>query len=91
MHSAIPWLVFLFAFKVWRWKSLPVAIIPVGTWFSAVYLGEHYFVDVLAGIAYATVAFIAVEKLLPVLSSRISFLHKHVPTEKKQILRKNAN
>jgi membrane-associated phospholipid phosphatase len=81
MHSAMPWLVFLFAFKVWKWKSLPVAIIPVGTWFSAVYLGEHYFVDVLGGIAYATIAFVAVEKLLPLLTARINFLKKHVPTE----------
>ncbi len=79
MHSAMPWLVFLFAFKIWRWKSLPVVIIPVGTWFSAVYLGEHYFVDVLGGIAYATIAFVAVEKLLPVLSERIDLLKKHVP------------
>ncbi len=79
MHSAMPWLVFLFAFKIWRWKSLPVAIIPVGTWFSAVYLGEHYFVDVLGGILYATIAFVAVEKLLPVLSKRIDILKKHVP------------
>jgi hypothetical protein len=79
MHSAMPWLVFLFAFKIWKWKSLPVAIIPVGTWFSAVYLGEHYVVDVLGGIAYATVAFIAVEKLLPLLSSRIDALKKHLP------------
>jgi membrane-associated phospholipid phosphatase len=79
MHSAMPWLVFLFAFKIWRWKSLPVVIIPVGTWFSAVYLGEHYFVDVLGGIAYATIAFVAVEKLLPVLSDRIDLLKKHVP------------
>ena len=55
MHSAMPWLVFLFAFKIWKWKALPVVIIPVGTWFSAVYLGEHYFVDVLGGIAYATI------------------------------------
>jgi hypothetical protein len=85
MHSAIPWLVFLFAFKIWRWKALPVLAIPVGTWFSAVYLGEHYIIDVLGGIAYATVAFIAVEKLLPTLSSRVSFLRKHVPTEKKPI------
>ena len=54
-------------------------IIPVGTWFSAVYLGEHYFVDVLGGIAYATIAFVAVEKLLPVLSDRIDLLKKHVP------------
>ena len=80
MHSAMPWLVFLFAFKIWRWKSLPVAVIPVGTWFSAVYLGEHYFVDVLGGIAYATIAFIAVEKLLPLLSKRIDVLKKHVPS-----------
>ncbi len=79
MHSALPWLVFLFSFKIWRWKSLPVLSIPVGTWFSAVYLGEHYFTDVIGGIAYATIAFIAVEKLLPLLSSRIGFLKKHVP------------
>ena len=81
MHSAMPWLVYLYAFKLWKWKSLPIAIIPVGTWFSAIYLGEHYFVDVLGGIAYATIAFIAVEALLPVLSKKIGFLHKHVPHE----------
>ena len=79
MHSAIPWLVFLYAFKIWKWKALPVVIIPVGTWFSAVYLGEHYFVDVLGGIAYATIAFIAVEKILPLLSKRIDILKKHMP------------
>jgi membrane-associated phospholipid phosphatase len=79
MHSALPWLVFLFAFKVWKWKALPVLALPVGTWFSAVYLGEHYVTDVLGGIAYATVAFIAVEKILPLLSARVGFLRKHVP------------
>jgi membrane-associated phospholipid phosphatase len=79
MHSAMPWLVFLFAFKIWKWKALPVLAIPVGTWFSAVYLGEHYFVDVLGGIVYATAAFVAVEKLLPLLSKRIDVLRKHMP------------
>jgi hypothetical protein len=79
MHSALPWLVFLFAFKIWKWKALPVLPLPVGTWFSAVYLGEHYVVDVLGGIAYATVAFVAVEKILPLLSGKIGFLRKHVP------------
>jgi membrane-associated phospholipid phosphatase len=81
MHSAMPWLVFLFAFKIWKWKSLPVAIIPFGTWFSAVYLGEHYIVDVLGGIAYASIAFIAVEKILPLLSKRIDVLKRHMPVE----------
>jgi membrane-associated phospholipid phosphatase len=80
MHSALPWLVFLFSFKVWKWKALPVLTLPVGTWFSAVYLGEHYVVDVLGGIVYATAAFIAVEKILPLLSARIDPLRKHVPS-----------
>jgi len=53
-----------------------VLVIPVGTWFSAVYLGEHYFTDVLGGIVYATVAFLAVIKLLPVLSQRYAVWKK---------------
>jgi membrane-associated phospholipid phosphatase len=79
MHSALPWLISLFAIKIWRKKALPVLIFPIGVWFSAVYLGEHYFVDVLGGIAYATLAFVAVEKILPYLSGKIGFLKKHVP------------
>ncbi|MCW4018138.1 MAG: phosphatase PAP2 family protein [Candidatus Bathyarchaeota archaeon] len=79
MHSALPWLISLFAIKIWRKKALPVLIFPIGVWFSAVYLGEHYFVDVLGGIAYATIAFIVVEKFLPQLSRRFNFLKKHVP------------
>jgi membrane-associated phospholipid phosphatase len=27
-------------------------------WFSAIYLGEHYVIDVIGGIAYATIAYI---------------------------------
>ncbi|MCW4011137.1 MAG: phosphatase PAP2 family protein [Candidatus Bathyarchaeota archaeon] len=79
MHSALPWLISLFALKIWKAKASPILIFPIGVWFSATYLGEHYFVDVLGGIMYATVAFVAVEKLLPYLSCRISFLKKHVP------------
>ena len=79
MHSALPWLISLFAIKIWKAKALPILIFPVGVWFSAVYLGEHYFVDVLGGIAYAALAFVAVEKLLPIMSSRFHLLRKHVP------------
>jgi len=79
MHSALPWLISLFAIKIWKVKAFPVLIFPIGVWFSAVYLGEHYFVDILGGIAYATFAFVAVEKVLPYMSKRFGFLKKHVP------------
>jgi membrane-associated phospholipid phosphatase len=79
MHSALPLLISLFAIKIWKAKALPVLIFPIGVWFSAVYLGEHYVVDVLGGIAYAVIAFVAVETLLPYLSSHLNFLKKHVP------------
>jgi len=79
MHSALPLLISLFAIKIWKKKALPVLIFPVGVWFSAVYLGEHYVVDVLGGIAYAVVAFVAVEKILPLLSKKIDVLKKHMP------------
>jgi membrane-associated phospholipid phosphatase len=65
LHSALPWLITLFALKIGKWKALPILIFPFGVWFSAVYLGEHYIVDVLGGIAYATVAFVIAEKLIP--------------------------
>ncbi|MEM3566131.1 MAG: phosphatase PAP2 family protein [Candidatus Bathyarchaeia archaeon] len=58
LHSAIPWLIALSALKAWKKKALPVLIFPVMVWFSAVYLGEHYVIDVLGGVIYATLAFI---------------------------------
>jgi membrane-associated phospholipid phosphatase len=80
LHSALPFLISLFAIKIWKKKGLLVLIFPIGVWFSVVYLGEHYIVDVLGGIIYAAAAFVAVEKLLPLLSSRINFLKKHMPS-----------
>lgn len=58
LHSAFPWLIALFAFKTWKKKALPVLIFPSMVWFSAIYLGEHYVIDVIGGIAYATIAYI---------------------------------
>lgn len=68
LHSAYPWLVSLFAIKIKRIKALPILLIPIGIWFSAVYLGEHYVIDVLGGITYSTCAFFLAEKLVPRLS-----------------------
>ncbi len=79
MHSALPFLISLFAIKIWKAKALPILIFPFGVWFSAVYLGEHYVVDVAGGIVYALAAFIAVEKILPFLSDHINLFRKHLP------------
>jgi membrane-associated phospholipid phosphatase len=68
LHSAYPWIVSLYSFKIKRAKALPVLVLPIGIWFSAVYLGEHYVIDVIGGIAYATCAYLATEKLF----SRVS-------------------
>jgi membrane-associated phospholipid phosphatase len=85
LHSALSWLIALFALQTWKWKALPVLVFPVGVWFSAVYLGEHYFVDVLGGIAYATLAFLVAVKVIPYIQSRHVSLFKapkHIPDVK---------
>jgi membrane-associated phospholipid phosphatase len=68
LHAMYPWLISLFALKIKKTKALPILVFPVGVWFSAVYLGEHYVVDVIGGILYGTCAFLLVEKLVPFLA-----------------------
>jgi membrane-associated phospholipid phosphatase len=65
LHAAYPWLVSLSAIKIKRAKALPILVLPIGIWFSAVYLGEHYVIDILGGVAYSTCAFLLAEKLIP--------------------------
>ncbi len=56
LHAAYPWLSFLalrrFS-KKWAWLFFPY---PFIVWFSVVYLGEHYAIDVIAGVIYAQVS-----------------------------------
>lgn len=57
LHAAYPWLSFLALWhfsKRLAWFFLPY---PILVWFSIVYLGEHYVIDVIAGVAYAQVSF----------------------------------
>jgi membrane-associated phospholipid phosphatase len=68
LHAAYPWLISLYAIKIKRIKALPILVIPIGVWFSAVYLGEHYIIDLIGGVAYSTCAFILAERLIPRLS-----------------------
>ncbi len=60
LHSAYPWLGFLalrnFNKKV-AYFFLPY---PFLVWLSVVYLGEHYVIDVIAGITFATAVYLLV-------------------------------
>ncbi len=60
LHAAYPTMVFWFALRYWR-KLTPLAVMYcLGLWFSVVYIGDHYVVDVLAGVIYATSTFFLV-------------------------------
>lgn len=65
MHAAYPFLVFLFL-RERSWK-MALAWLPVtgAIWFATVYLGHHYVVDLLGGVAYATVGYVVVRRILP--------------------------
>lgn len=58
LHAAYPWLIFLFVVKkLGGIAGMLVLPYVFGVWFSVVYLGEHYVVDVIAGLLYASVAY----------------------------------
>jgi membrane-associated phospholipid phosphatase len=73
LHAAFPWLVMLFAVKYFgRWGLLLLAY-NVALWFSVVYSGNHWVVDVLAGMVWATVCFVVMEYAWPVLVRGLGF------------------
>ena len=61
LHAAFPWLVLLFAVKFYGRRG--VLFLPYSPllWFSIVYLGHHWVVDVIAGVAWATVCFVVIQ------------------------------
>ncbi len=71
LHAMFPWLISLFALKIKKMKALPILILPAGVWFSAVYLGEHYVIDIIGGVIYGTCAFLLVEKLVPRIAPKL--------------------
>lgn len=72
LHAMYPWLISLYALRIKGVKALPVLIIPFGVWFSTIYLGEHYVIDVIGAVIYGTCAFLMVERIIPFLTRRFS-------------------
>ncbi len=63
LHGAYPLLVLLFALKFFKLRALPFLLYVLVSWFSIVYLGEHYVVDILAGALYAVIFYLVAVKL----------------------------
>lgn len=67
LHSAWPLFASLMLIAVFGRKLAWTLIIPAGIWFSVLYFGEHYLVDILAGIVLAVACFYLVwYKIFPV-------------------------
>ena len=60
LHAAYPTLAFLFARRAFGRIGYLMIGYAACVWFAVIYLGDHYLVDVLGGIAYAAVAYWAV-------------------------------
>jgi membrane-associated phospholipid phosphatase len=60
LHAAFPALAAIYAWS--RYRLLGIALIgyTACVWLAVVYLGEHYFVDALAGLVYAVAATVVV-------------------------------
>lgn len=57
LHAAYPWLTMLFAIKFFGKRGLIFVPYNAALWFAVVYLGQHWVIDIIGGIALASVAF----------------------------------
>lgn len=72
LHAAFPTIIFLYLMKKSKIAGFFAAIYMIGVWFAVMYLGEHYFIDVLAGVLYALVFYLIVQN-----KHKIARLFKH--------------
>ncbi len=63
LHAAYPFLVLLFALSFFKLKALFFLPYVLLTWFSIIYLGEHYVVDIIAGAIYAVIFYFVAIRL----------------------------
>ncbi len=79
LHSAYMLIPLYYACKVekrnWMW-IIVLAVFSVGIWFSAVYSGHHYIIDVMLGILCAVLGIALYELLI----MRVPCVHKAIQT-----------
>jgi len=67
LHAAYPLLIFLYVRQQISWLGYLITPYVFGVWFSVVYLGEHYVIDVILGILYAIIAY----KIISMISKKM--------------------
>jgi hypothetical protein len=60
LHAAYPFLAFLFARRAFPRAGWLMLAYSACVWFAIVYLGEHWVVDIIGGVAYAFAAYFAI-------------------------------
>jgi membrane-associated phospholipid phosphatase len=60
LHAAYPILAFLFLRDHWPRAAWLMLVYAAAVWFSVMFLGHHYLVDALGGLAYAVAAYLVV-------------------------------
>lgn len=70
LHSAYPLLAYLFARERWPRASLILLGWSAAIWFSVVYLGHHYVLDVAGGILFAVGAYFVLKHSLMTTAAR---------------------
>ncbi|MBN1542343.1 inositol phosphorylceramide synthase [candidate division KSB1 bacterium] len=71
LHGSYPVAIAFFTWKKFRPYPVLLALYPLGVWFSAVYLNQHYIIDLIIGAAYFAIAYqISNRFLIPRIFSR---------------------
>lgn len=64
LHSSYPVLCFLYGYQLKKkWLNILFGVFTIGIWFSAIYTGHHYLIDVAAGFLIAIIGYISFEFL----------------------------
>lgn len=61
VHAAYPWLTLLYAVKYFKKKGLILVPYNLAVWFTVLYLGQHWAIDIIAGVVLATLCFVGME------------------------------
>ena len=67
LHATYPLIVLYYGIKKrLTWVNIIFVIFTLGIWFSAVYSGHHYIIDVMVGVAVALVVLFSFEKIISI-------------------------